>query len=1070
MRNLKKLLAVVMVVAMIASIMVPAFAAESFQKEAEMLKDLGLFKGYSDTEFGLGDDLNREQALVFMLRVMGLEDEALAMSKDEVAQEMARVVDPETVSEWARPYVAYAIKNGLTKGRDAKIYPNIKFDGQATVTGKEFITFMLYGMGYKDPNWDEILNIAAEIGMLKAGEAVTFGSIAAMKRDEAVGVMSKALNGLTSEGITLAQALVDAGVVDEEKMVEYGYITPTVAPTEAPEEIEVVSVIADNLKEIVLVFNRALDKDTVKVDNIKVKKNGVTVSDYTVSLKDDQQTVVIKAKDANSFENQTKYDVTLKGIKDADKVAMKETTLEVVPFDKELPEVVDIKVTGPKSMEIEFSEPIKAAGTITLKTGTTTVGVNSSSISGLNTNVIKFNLYSNLTDGKTYTINIKGFKDFADYQMINFTGDIDYVADKSEIVATVEKAEQTYVVIKFNKPVSGIRKEFFYHTFSAWQPVNVFSNEDMTEEVSGAVDKVWVQFYDGEDGYPIPEGDVKLVIRDKVGDDKIKDNWGNEFLGAELIITVGADKTPPSVVELKVDTERALKIKFDEEVKFSADNVEVLNADGSKISDIKITVTGSGKEYTIDLGKSYSGKSILVNIKNVEDKALSPNKMALYSEVLDITDHTKPSVNKVTYKEVTGEKALFVFFSESVNDTALNKDNYYLVDANGVWAKFSNAPEFYDGDKVVRIELKDEELAKIKVSGAKVVVRDVEDLAGNKMLIDIKDSILEYDAEANRPKIEKAEATATNKVVLTFDQYLTDVDAAAFEVNGEAPIGMEVSTNDKGNTVITLTAHDDHKFAYDLSGSPKVEVVDGELLKNIFGVTVAEVEITNIADKIRPEIKKDGIWTLDTNNDGKIDNIQVNFTEKVKFNYIAATTFTVEGYTVLDAYATTVANAVYDGRGPETNVADSDIVIIRVKQKDEADSTAKPKVKVVTEVQDLAGNKYDLEKDAIASVDKTVPFVVTKLQASGAISEDKKLTLEFSEALDEASRNAVVQAVEAAITKTGDAVVKFTWSGNKTLTVDIQLKGGTVTLGSVDNVTVKDVAGNEAENLDIQEE
>ena len=57
MRNLKKLFAVVMVVAMLASMMVPALAAGvEYEDEATILQDLSLFQGYGAGELGLADD------------------------------------------------------------------------------------------------------------------------------------------------------------------------------------------------------------------------------------------------------------------------------------------------------------------------------------------------------------------------------------------------------------------------------------------------------------------------------------------------------------------------------------------------------------------------------------------------------------------------------------------------------------------------------------------------------------------------------------------------------------------------------------------------------------------------------------------------------------------------------------------------------------------------------------------------------------------------------------------------------------------------------------------------------
>ena len=84
MRNLKKLFAVVMIVAMLASMMVPALAAGvEYEDEAGILQDLNLFQGYGAGDLGLEDDLTREQGLALMLRVMGLEEEVKAMTEEE---------------------------------------------------------------------------------------------------------------------------------------------------------------------------------------------------------------------------------------------------------------------------------------------------------------------------------------------------------------------------------------------------------------------------------------------------------------------------------------------------------------------------------------------------------------------------------------------------------------------------------------------------------------------------------------------------------------------------------------------------------------------------------------------------------------------------------------------------------------------------------------------------------------------------------------------------------------------------------------------------------------------------
>jgi|GEM_PF-2820150 len=282
MRNLKKLIAVIMVVAMIASLMVPALAAQN-EDLAKMLQELGLFKGYSDTELGLDDGLTREQALAFMLRVMGLEDEVQAMDAEEVAEYMGRVVDPETVTAtWAHPYVAYAIKHDLTRGVNNKIYPNVEFDGQRVISGKEFIRFILNGLGFTPEvvGWDDVLDKAQEIGLLTAGEVVRYGSIQEMTRDEAVYVLVSALDATTVDGITLAQALYNAGAVDKETLAKYGYAVEEPTPEPVPQ---------------------AITAKAVKVNVIEVEfAEAVTPADVTFTVKRGSVSVSIDKVDWSS--------------------------------------------------------------------------------------------------------------------------------------------------------------------------------------------------------------------------------------------------------------------------------------------------------------------------------------------------------------------------------------------------------------------------------------------------------------------------------------------------------------------------------------------------------------------------------------------------------------------------------------------------------------------------------------------------------------------------------------------------------------------------------------------------
>ncbi len=668
-------------------------------------------------------------------------------------------------------------------------------------------------------------------------------------------------------------------------------------------KLKVTGVSADNLKEVEVKFNKPIAKDTVKDANFKISSNTGSVA-TKAELQDDNKTVILTVKGTgNALENQKNYKLTIENLKDANGKAFPKYEQEFKAFDRSLPVVIDTVVTGPRTLEIVFNEPIKTGGDVEVKFGNNVIGVNPA-FTGYESNKITVELYTDLTSGTKYDVSIKNFEDYAGYKNEIAVRTIAYQKDETPPIAYVEKVDQKYVVVGFNKPVKGVTATHFYHTFSAWNAIGVYKDADMKETVavSDAVNKVYVKFAeDAKTGYPIPEGTTSLVIRDKnLAGVEIKDNWGNKFGGATIPISVSADKIAPAVSELKVDTEESLKIKFNKDVKFSKDNVEVLNADGTKIDGLNISVNPSGtaKEYTINLGKNLAGKSILVNIKNVEDTALAPNKLELYTEILNVTDKTAPYVSKVTKRFVENQdQSLYVFFNESVDSSALNAGNYYLVN-NTTYTKLSQTPTFFNGDKIVRIPLTNAQKDLVE-NDTQLFVTNVKDIAGNTLAAQLVKSIVEYDADDNKPAIDKVEVTETKKMIVTFDQYLTRVDSKAFKVQGDEPASMTLSTDDKGNTVVILTSKNAWKS--DASDAELEIVADGKNVRihNVFGVDV-KTTVPKIEDKIAPAIAKLEGKDLVTAKPGVVE---ITFTEAINPNTVSAISFAVEGQKISTATA-----------------------------------------------------------------------------------------------------------------------------------------------------------------------
>ncbi|NLX64794.1 MAG: surface-layer protein, partial [Clostridiaceae bacterium] len=139
MRNLKKLLAVILSVAMIASLMVPALAANTYEAEALKLQAINVFAGGPE-DLKLDEGVTRIQGLTFAIRIAGKDAEALAMDDDEVAEILADWTDADGIPAWGKKYAAYAIKNGITVGLSAtqKIFGALE-----PITGTSFLVFIM---------------------------------------------------------------------------------------------------------------------------------------------------------------------------------------------------------------------------------------------------------------------------------------------------------------------------------------------------------------------------------------------------------------------------------------------------------------------------------------------------------------------------------------------------------------------------------------------------------------------------------------------------------------------------------------------------------------------------------------------------------------------------------------------------------------------------------------------------------------------------------------------------------------------------------------------------------------
>lgn len=119
---------------------------------AMALNKMGLFKGMT-SGFSLETTTTRAQGLVMFLRLMGLEDEALATTAKSPFKDVG-------ADHWAHQYVAYAYKEGFTAGTSATA-----FSPNAPVTAQHYLTFLMRALKYaenREFSYNTVLTDAVE--------------------------------------------------------------------------------------------------------------------------------------------------------------------------------------------------------------------------------------------------------------------------------------------------------------------------------------------------------------------------------------------------------------------------------------------------------------------------------------------------------------------------------------------------------------------------------------------------------------------------------------------------------------------------------------------------------------------------------------------------------------------------------------------------------------------------------------------------------------------------------------------------------------------------------------------
>jgi len=188
----------------------------------------GTVSGVNTPVFELESPLNRIQALVMVIRIMGLEKEALAYDGENNFTD---------TPAWAWQYAAYAYKTGLTTGINPE---GTLFGPDRVVTCQEFTVFLLRALGYSEADGDfeyaGALRKAVEISLYSEAELNLLSS-GNYVRGKAVASMTSALmTSLKGTDTLLIYSLMEKGIVTEERADDFVEVISEVGRYEYEDE------------------------------------------------------------------------------------------------------------------------------------------------------------------------------------------------------------------------------------------------------------------------------------------------------------------------------------------------------------------------------------------------------------------------------------------------------------------------------------------------------------------------------------------------------------------------------------------------------------------------------------------------------------------------------------------------------------------------------------------------------------------------------------------------------------------------------------------------------------------
>ena len=674
---MKRILSLALALTMLLGMAAPVSAASPYQKEGDFLKDLGVLQGDLQGNLMLEQGLTREQMVVLISRLYGEEDEA----KTYVAAQTFPDLRPD--HSFYIPYILWARDEGLIQGDN-----NGKFGVEQGVTVQQFQTVLLRALGYNEEakDWHGIPAFAESIGIMKGlsfskDATLNRGQVAAM----VVNALSLNIKGsstplaamlglnpidmtesyiVRSDKVTFSGRVNDKGVdelrlsirpksasqgssenydipldldgdfsfdVDDLDLgeYEYRYYTDTKATSYKTFRIssvkfELNDVYADNLKEIKLEFNKAVDT-TLAGSTFNYSTSAGTINN--VRFEDNDKTIVLVLN--GTMTNGNQYTVKASKVLSESGEAL-DVNEAFGANDDAPPRVTDIEVLGYKGIRIYFSEPIRTIPTMNNFSFNTSNTLGNPVLKD-NHITLSYSSASSVLASGTYSIETSGLEDYAGKKM-----SVDYrqfKVDRDKVPPEVDSINVTTerVTLVFSENIDPTGTMMGSNIFQREGTSINYADEILIDgnRVIGLFEK-----------QPLPTKEISLYVN------TFADYWGNRMEIKEFRVTPKDETVDPQVLSAIVSEDgKTIRITFNKRVEAGETSYYSLRDSAGKNIFIR-QVTGEGREFTLELYTTLPAGDIRLDIEGVKD--LSGTTIKDYRTTLEMKDLERPRLLNFT--------------------------------------------------------------------------------------------------------------------------------------------------------------------------------------------------------------------------------------------------------------------------------------------------------------------------------------------------------------------------------------------------------------------------------------